>query len=206
VLNVGCGRVLRRVDGESKRNLKRIVVRVDNVGVLKRSRKGKGFCGEGEQLARKMEKRLLSLGWEICLEWVPGHVGIEENEEVYILVKEAVWEEKDRRIGGVLSWGEWGSRRKRLERVRWREYWRKKRKEEEYFGSGEGGESGEDKEAWFSRVLVWMRTNHGLMDRATYKEWRKCCREVDDRDYIFLRCGRWWEERWKMWKEVYYEG
>jgi len=41
-----------------------------------------------------------------------------------------------------------------LERVGWREYWRKKRKEEEYFGSEEGGKSGEDKEAWFSRVLV----------------------------------------------------
>jgi len=43
------------------------------------------------------------------------------------------------------------------------------------------------------------------MDGARYKEWRKCCGEADDRDYIFLRCGRWWEERWKMWKEVYYE-
>jgi len=50
-----------------------------------------------------------------------------------------------------------------------------------------------------------MRMNHGLMDGARYKEWRKCCGEADDRDYIFLRCGRWWEERWKMWKEVYYE-
>ena len=91
---------MSRVDGESKRNLKRVVVRVDNMGVLKRLRKGKEFGGEGEQLARKMEKRLLSLGWEICLEWVPGHVGIEENEEVDIIVKEVVWEEEDRRIRG----------------------------------------------------------------------------------------------------------
>jgi len=202
----GVGEVLRRVEGGEVGNKRKLVVGVDNVGVLKRLRKGRGFCGEGEQLVRRVGKRLLDAGWEVVLEWVPGHVGIEENEEVDGLAKEAVWEEEDEEIGKILSWGEWESRRKRMERVRWRDFGKKGRKGEEYYGSGEG-ELGHDKEAWFSRFLVWMRTNHGGMKGGRYKEVGECvCGEVEDRDHILLRCGEWWEERWKVWKGRYNVG
>ena len=69
-----------------------------------------------------MGKKLLDLCWERVLEWVPGHVGIMENEEVDELAKEAVWEEERKDLGEVLCWGEWESRRKKLERIRWREF------------------------------------------------------------------------------------
>jgi len=86
------------------------------------------------------------------------------------------------------------------------EFWKRGRKGEEYYGSGEG-ELGHDKEAWFSKFLVWMRTNHGGMKGGRYKEVGECgCGEVEDRDHILLRCGEWWEERWKVWKGKYNEG
>jgi len=145
---------MRRVVEEYGGGKRKLIVGVDNMGVLKRLNKGKGFCGDGEQLVRKMGKRLLEKGWEIVLELVPGHVGIVENKKVDELAKGAVWEEEAEGIGEILSWGERESRRKRLERVRWREYWREKRKGEEDFGEGCGGELGQDKEVWFSRFLV----------------------------------------------------
>jgi len=48
-----------------------------------------------------------------------------------------------------------------------------------------------------------MRTNHGLMGGARYKKGKVCCGEVDDRDHVLLRCGKWWEERWKAWGGIY---
>ena len=202
----GVGEAMERVVEGYRGEMRRLIVGVDNVGVLRRLRKGKGFCGEGEQKVRRLGKKLLGEGWEVILEWVPGHVGIMENEEVDSLAKEAVWEEEGGEMGDILSWGEWESRRKRLERIRWREFWRKERKGEEYFGKGEGGELGHDKEEWFSRFLVWMRTNHGLMGGARYKEGVECCGELESRDHILLRCGKWWEERWKAWGGVYDKG
>ena len=77
----------------------------DNKGVLMNLRKGRGFCGEGEQLVRRMGGGLLKRGWEVRLEWVPGHVGIEKNEEVNVLVKEGVWEEVEGELGEILCWG-----------------------------------------------------------------------------------------------------
>ena len=59
-----------------------------------------------------------------------------------------------------------------------------------------------DKEGTFSRFLVWMRTNHGRMGRTRYKEKKKCGGEVEDRDHILLRCEKWWEERWRVWKGI----
>ena len=97
---------MRRVVGEYRGNMRKLVVGVDNMGVLRRLTKGRGFCGEGEQMARKMGGKLLERGWEIVLEWVPGHVGIEENEKVDELAKEAVWEEEEGDMGNILSWGE----------------------------------------------------------------------------------------------------
>ena len=43
------------------------------------------------------------------------------------------------------------------------------------------------------------------MRGARYKERRECdlCGEVEDRDHILLRCGKWWEERYRVWKRVY---
>ena len=63
---------------------------------------------------------------------------------------------------------------------------------------------GHDKEAWFSRFLVWMTTNHGGMSGIRYKEGKECCGgKMEEREHFLLRCGKWWEERWRVWK-VYY--
>ncbi|PWW75214.1 hypothetical protein C7212DRAFT_323890, partial [Tuber magnatum] len=50
-------------------------------GVLKNLKKGRGFFGRIEREIRCMGKELIEKGWEIRLEWIPGHVGLEENEE-----------------------------------------------------------------------------------------------------------------------------
>ena len=90
---------------------------VDNVGVLKCLRKGRGLCGMWEQKVREWGKELIKKEWRIEWRWVPGHVGIRENEEVDKLAKEGVYEEsgEDNR---VLSWGCWEQRRKeKVERI-----------------------------------------------------------------------------------------
>ena len=71
----GAGRILdevRRYEGEAR------VVRIgiDNVGVLKNLRKGRGMCGKWEQKVREWGKELLKRGWKIEWRWVPGHMGI----------------------------------------------------------------------------------------------------------------------------------
>ena len=109
----GLGRVLEIVEGSYKGEKRRLMVGVDNTGVLKRLRKGRGFCGKAEQRVREIGLRLIEKGWDICLVWVAGHVGIEENEEVDEWAKEGVWEEEGGRMGNVLVWGKWEERRKK---------------------------------------------------------------------------------------------
>ncbi|PWW74706.1 hypothetical protein C7212DRAFT_328582, partial [Tuber magnatum] len=41
----------------------------------------RGFCGRIEREIRCMGKELIEKGWEIRLKWIPGHMGLEENEE-----------------------------------------------------------------------------------------------------------------------------
>jgi len=61
----GLLRVLELVEGWYKGGKRKLMVWVDNTGVLKRLRKGKGFCGEAEQGVREVELRLIEKGWEM---------------------------------------------------------------------------------------------------------------------------------------------
>lgn len=112
----GVAKVLERVreyEGEARI----IRIGVDNMGVLKNLRKGKGFCGKWEQEVREWGKELERKGWRIIWLWVPGHEGIKENEVVDGLVRDGVFVEMEEE-NGVLSWGSWEQRRKeRVERV-----------------------------------------------------------------------------------------
>ncbi|PWW72061.1 hypothetical protein C7212DRAFT_337290, partial [Tuber magnatum] len=58
---------------------KKMILALDNMGVLKNSKKGRGFCGRIEREIRYMGKELIEKGWKIRLEWIPGHVGLEGN-------------------------------------------------------------------------------------------------------------------------------
>jgi len=110
----GVGRVLKEAleyDGI----LRKLVVGVDNTGVLRRLLKGRGLCGECEQRVRERGCELLRRGWVIKWEWVPGHVGVRENEEVDRLVKEGVFMEEELGIESLLTWGRWEQRRKEEE-------------------------------------------------------------------------------------------
>ena len=199
----GVGEVLRRVLGEYRGSRRKLVVGVDNCGVVERLRKGRGFCSELERRVREWGRKLVDRGWEVWVEWVPGHIGIEENEMADEWAKEAVWEEKEGDMGDILRWGEWESRRREEECRRWKEFWREGRKGEEYFGSGgRGGELGHGGKRWESRMLVWLRSNHGAMGAARYKEERGLCKcgGYDERDHYILYCGLWEEERRDVWK------
>jgi len=130
-------------------------------------------------------------------------VGIEENEMVDELAKEGVWEEEGGRMGNVLVWGKWEERRKKMESRRWKEYWVKDRKGEEDFGSGGGGgEIGHGGKRWESKFLLWMRSNHGMMNGMRYKEdEEKCeCGGKEDRDHFLLYCKKWEKERREVWR------
>ena len=199
----GVGEVLRRVLGEYKGTKRMLVVGVDNKGVVERLRKGRGYCSELEGRVREWGRRLLDRGWSVRVEWVPGHVGVEENELVDEWAKEAVWEEEEGDMGDILCWGEWESRRKAEECRKWKEFWIGERKGEEYFGSGgDGGELGHGGKRWESRMLVWLRSGHGAMGAARYrKELGFCdCGGLDDRDHFLLYCKKWEEERKEIWK------
>jgi len=43
----GVRKLLERVRGEYRGGRRKLIVGVDNIGVLKRLRKGRGMCGEG---------------------------------------------------------------------------------------------------------------------------------------------------------------
>jgi len=198
----GVSRLMERVEGGYKGKKRKLMVGVDNVGVLKKLRKGRGFCGEAEQRVRKVGLRLVEKGWEILLVWVAGHVGIEENEEVDERAKEGCWEEEGGKMENVVGWGKWEQRRKEEERRRWKEFWIKDRKGEEYYGNGSSGELGHGGKRWESRFMLWMRTNHGKMEGMRYKrEEKRCgCRGKEDRDYMLLYCRLWEKERKEVWK------
>jgi len=74
--------VLEKVEWGYVGDRRRLLVGVDNMGVLKKLRKRRGFCGQVEQRVRKVGLRLMEKGWEVVLVWVAGHVVIEENEKV----------------------------------------------------------------------------------------------------------------------------
>ena len=123
---------------------------VDNVGVLKNLRKGRGMCGRWEQKVREWGMELIKKRWEIEWRWVPGHVGIRENEEVDVLAKRGGYVES-RRENEYMGWGCWEQRRKeKVERV-WKEYWKKREKGKAYFGDGRGemGHRGKGRDSIF---------------------------------------------------------
>ncbi|PWW77696.1 hypothetical protein C7212DRAFT_313768 [Tuber magnatum] len=53
-----------------------------------------------------MGKEVIEKGWEIRLEWIPGHVGLEENEEVDEWAQERCFEEEEEERGNEKGKGE----------------------------------------------------------------------------------------------------
>ena len=187
--------VVRKYEGENRV----LSIGVDNVGVLKNLRKGRGWCGKWEQKVREWGKELEERGWDIRWIWVPGHVGIRENEEVDRLAKDGVFMEEVEEEK-VLSWGRWEQRRKeRVERV-WKEYWKSKEVGRAYFGNGKKqiGHGGRRRESIF---LFWMRCGHGRMRGTRYGKGEGLCEcgEREDRDHILLNCKKWDKEREVIW-------
>ncbi|PWW78264.1 hypothetical protein C7212DRAFT_323482, partial [Tuber magnatum] len=88
---------------------------------------------------------------------IPGHVGLEENEEADEWAQEGCFEEEEEERRNVLSWGKWEQRRKERERRTWKEYWVWERKGEEYWGTGGKGERGHWGRRWEKRVKEFGR-------------------------------------------------
>ncbi|PUU75424.1 hypothetical protein B9Z19DRAFT_1067418 [Tuber borchii] len=183
-----------------------LIALVDNQGVLKNLRKGRGMCGECEQRVRGWGKELLDKGWVIEWIWVPGHVGIRYNEEVDSLAKEGVFMEEEREIGELVTWEKWRQRRKENEWRMWKEYWIREKTGKAYFGSGSSGEKGHEGRRRESLFLFWMRSGHGKMRGTRYgNRSRQCeCGGWEDRDHVLLYCLNWVDERMEMekvWEE-----
>ena len=188
---------VRKYEGEARV----LRIGVDNVGVLKNLRKGRGMCGIWEQKVREWGMELLKKGWRIEWRWVPGHVGIRENEEVDKLAKRGVHMGEGNE-NEHMSWGCWEQRRKeRVERV-WKEYWKGKEKGRAYFGGG-GGEIGHKGRRRDSVFLFWMRTGHGGMRGTRYGRGEGLCEcgIREDRDHVLLECVLWEEQRRIIWEE-----
>ena len=100
----GVAEELRRVEGRYVDVLRRLIVGVDNSGVLENLRKGRGFCGEIEQEVRRVRLKLIEKGWELRWEWVLGHVRIEESERVDEKAKRARIEGERGWMGVILVW------------------------------------------------------------------------------------------------------
>ena len=176
---------------------------MDNKGVLKGLRKGKGMCGEGEREVRRLTEELIRRGWRVVFVWVPGHEGLEENERADERASEGSWDDEEgEETRDMLMWGRWESRRKELKNREWKEYWRKDRKGEEYWRSGGSGELGHRGRREESRFLVWMRTNHGGMGGSRYGRDRERCRcsGKETRDHILLYCKLYEKEKKEVWK------
>ncbi|PWW74501.1 hypothetical protein C7212DRAFT_326940, partial [Tuber magnatum] len=75
----GVRRNLQVIKEMERRKGKKIIPVLDNMGVLKNLKKGRGFCGRIEREMRCMGKELIEKGWEIRLEWILRYVGLEEN-------------------------------------------------------------------------------------------------------------------------------
>jgi len=135
--------------------------------------------------------------------WVAGYVGIVENEEVNERAKEGCSADEEEGVGNMLGWSKWEQRRKEMERRRWKEYWRNKRKGEEYVGGSGRGERGYDERRWEGRFMLWMRTNHGRMGGMRYigEKGERCeCGERKESDHLLLYCKKWEKERKEVWK------
>ena len=63
----GVKKVLEKVKGVYRGNRRKLVVGVDNVGVLRKLGKGRGYCRKIEQEVSKIGLRLIEKGWEIKL-------------------------------------------------------------------------------------------------------------------------------------------
>ena len=188
---------VRKYEGEARV----LRVGVDNVGVLKNLRKGRGMCGRWEQKVREWGMELIKKGWEIEWRWVPEHVGIRENEKVDKLAKRGVHMGEGNE-NEYMSWGYWEQRRKeRVERV-WKKYWKGKEKGRAYFGNG-GGELGHKGRRRDSIFLFWMRTGHGGMRGTRYGRGEGLCEcgLREDRDHVLLKCVKWEEQRRVIWDE-----
>ena len=71
----GVAEILDEVNGYEGK-ARKLRIGVDNVGVLKNLRKGRGMCGKWEQKVREWGMKLIKKGWNIEWRWIPGHVGI----------------------------------------------------------------------------------------------------------------------------------
>ncbi|PUU74725.1 hypothetical protein B9Z19DRAFT_1156984 [Tuber borchii] len=97
-------------------------------------------------------------------------------------------------------------RREEEEKRIWKEYWKRERKGQEYFGDGNKMTEGHDGKRVESIFLFWMRTGHGRMRGTRYgnKEKRCECEGWENRDHVLLYCWNWAKEREdmeEMWKE-----
>lgn len=115
----GVGKLLERVEEEYRGEKRKLIIGVDNQGVLKKLRRSRGINGKAKQIVRRIGKRFERKGWEIKIVYVLGYVEMEENEIADKMTKEGCWDNvKDKKMGSMLLWGKWKQRRKEIERKR----------------------------------------------------------------------------------------
>ena len=150
--------------------------------------------------------RIRAMGIQIRCTWVPAHVGVEGNEAVDVLAKQAL---SSGAIDVMVSMSKSEGKSLILTVMvqRWQDQWNRDTKGRHLFHvqgkSGRGGwqEETEERELFF---FTRLRVGHGQLNKTSNlignHPTGKCdhCQEIETVEYVLILCGQYERERERL--------